>query len=105
MGSKRDTSGSKTTDSLRQALKSKKRRTEDTAPEVIDITKQGSGKVNIKLQDSILHGGTSPVVELDNIHSTEGGGDMPPPDTPGPIFPTYAPDKETRATAKVLKML
>ena len=45
------------------------------------------------------------MVELDNIHSTEGGEDMPPPDAPGPIIPTYAPVKETRATAEVLKML
>ena len=45
------------------------------------------------------------MVELDNIHSTEGGGDMPPPDASGPIIPAYAPDKETRAAAKVLKML
>ena len=46
-----------------------------------------------------------PVVELDNIHSTEGGGDMPPPDAPGPTIPTYAPDEETRAAAKVLETL
>ena len=39
------------------------------------------------------------MVELDNIHSTEGGGDIPPPDAPGPIIPAYAPDKETRAAA------
>ena len=86
-------------------MKSKKKRSEDTAPEIINITKQGSGKVNIKLQDSILHGETSPVVELDNTHSTEGGGDMPPPDAPGPTIPTYAPDEETRAAAEVFKML
>ena len=30
---------------------------------------------------------------------------MPPPDTPGLIVPAYAPDKETKATAEVLKML
>ena len=61
--------------------------------------------MNIELQDSILHGGTSPVVELDKIHSTEGEEDMPPPDAPGPIIPTYAPDEETRAAAEVLEML
>ena len=33
------------------------------------------------------------------------GGDMPPPDAPGPIIPTYAPDEETRAAAEVLEML
>ena len=48
---------------------------------------------------------TLPVVELDKIHSTEGGEDMPPPDAPGPIIPAYAPDKETRAATEVLKML
>ena len=30
---------------------------------------------------------------------------MPPPDAPGPSIPTYAPDEETRAAAKVLEML
>ena len=30
---------------------------------------------------------------------------MPPPDTPGQIVPTYAPDEETKAAAEVLKML
>ena len=30
---------------------------------------------------------------------------MPPPDAPGPIIPTYAPDKEIRAAAEALKML
>ena len=30
---------------------------------------------------------------------------MPPPDSPGPIIPTYAPDEETRAIAEVLEML
>ena len=28
---------------------------------------------------------------------------MPPPDAPGPIIPTYAPDKETRAAAEMLQ--
>ena len=83
----------------------RKRSLKTTAPEIMDITKQGSGKANIKLQDSVLHGGTLPVIKLDNIHSTEGGVEMPPPDAPGPTIPTYAPDEETRATAKVLKTL
>ena len=43
--------------------------------------------------------------ELDNIHFTEGGGDMSPPDALGPTIPTYAPDEETRAAAEVLEML
>ena len=30
---------------------------------------------------------------------------MPPPDAPGPIIPTYPPDKETRAVAEVPKTL
>ena len=67
--------------------------------------KPGSGQANIKIRDSTLHGGTSPVVELDKIHSTEGGEDMHPLDAPGPIIPTYAPDEETRAAAEVLKAL
>ena len=46
-----------------------------------------------------------PWFELDKIHSTEGGEDMPPPDAPGPIIPTYAPDKETRAATEVLEVL
>ena len=104
-GPKRSTHSLKATSSPKQALKSKKKRSEDTAPEVIDITKQGSGEANIELRDFVLHGENSPVVELDNIHSTEGGGDMPPPDAPGHIIPTYAPDKETRVAAEVLEML
>ena len=55
--------------------------------------------------ETVLHGGTLPVVELDKIHSTEGREDMPLPDAPGPIIPTYAPDEETRAAAEVLKTL
>ena len=45
------------------------------------------------------------MVKLDKIHLIEGGEDMPPPDTPGPIIQTYAPDKETRAATEVLKAL
>ena len=30
---------------------------------------------------------------------------MPPPDAPGPIIPTYAPDEQTRAVAEFLKTL
>ena len=45
------------------------------------------------------------MVQLDKTHSTEGGEDMPPPDVPGPIIPTCAPDEETRPAAEVLKML
>ena len=30
---------------------------------------------------------------------------MPPPDAPGPIIQTYAPDEETRAATKTLKAL
>ena len=70
MGLKRGTQGSKATNSPKQASESKKKRSEDTAPEVIDITKQGKGKVNIKLRDSILHGEILPMVELANINST-----------------------------------
>ena len=45
------------------------------------------------------------MVELDIIHSTGEGGDMPPPDVLGPTISTHAPDKETRAAAAVLKVL
>ena len=83
----------------------KKKKSGGTAPEIIDITKLGSGEANIKLQDSILHGGTLPVIELDKMHSTEGGEDMAPPDAPEHIIPTYALDEETRAAAEVLEML
>ena len=104
----------KTTSSLKPALKSKKtKKSECTAPEVIDITKPGSDEANIQLrhakdqelQDSILPSETSPVVELDKIDSAEGGGDMLPPDAPGPIIPTYAPDEETRAATETPKVL
>ena len=44
------------------------------------------------------------MVELVKINSA-GGRDMHPPDTPGSIIPTYAPDKETRAAAETLKVL
>ena len=58
-----------------------------------------------ELQDSVLPGDTLPVVELDKINSAEGGRDMPPPEAPGPIIPSYAPDEETRAAAETLKVL
>ena len=45
------------------------------------------------------------MVEWDNIDSAEGGRDMPPPDTPGPIIPTSAPDEETRVAAETLEVL
>ena len=43
------------------------------------------------------------MVELDKIHSTEGGEDMPPSDALGPVIPTYAPDEEV--DTEVLEML
>ena len=109
LGSMRGSHGLKTTSSLNPAPKSKKtKKSKGTAPEVIDIMKPGSDEANIKLrhakdqelQDSILPGETLPVVELDKINLTEGGEDMPPPDAPGPIIPTYAPDEETRAATE-----
>ena len=45
------------------------------------------------------------MVELDKIDLAEGGRDMPPPDAPGPIIPTSAPDEETRAAAETLEVL
>ena len=50
--------------SLKPALKSKKKKSESTAAEIIDITKPESGDKNIELGDFI------PVVELDKINST-----------------------------------
>ena len=75
--------------------------------------KPGSDEVNIQLRhtkdqelrDSVLPGETSPVVELDKINSAEGERDMPPPDAPGPIIPTSAPDGETRAATETLEAL
>ena len=58
-----------------------------------------------ELQDSILSGETSPVVELGKIDSAEGGKDMPPPDAPGSSIPTFAPDEETRAATETLEAL
>ena len=58
-----------------------------------------------ELQDSVLTGETSPVVELDKIDSAEGGRDMPPPDAPGSIIPTSAPDEDIRAAIETLKVL
>ena len=63
---------------------SKKKKSEGTAAEIIDITKPGSGNENIELGDSV------PVVKLDKIDSIGRWKNMPPPDTPGLIVPAYA---------------
>ena len=68
------------------------------AAEIIDIAKQGSDE-NIKLGDSV------PVVELDKIDLIGRWKNMPPPYTPGLIFPAYAPDEETKAAAEALESL
>ena len=100
--------------SPKPALKPKKvKKSKGTTPEVIDITKPGSDKVKIQLrhtknqelQNSILLGETSPVVELDKINSAEGGQDMPPPDATRPSIPTSAPDEETRVATETLEAL
>ena len=62
----------KITNSLK-SLKSKKKKSEGMAAEIIDITKPGSDE-NIKLGDSV------PVVELDQIDSIGRWKEMPPPD-------------------------
>ena len=67
--------------------------------------KRGSGEENIEPRVSILYGGTSPVVELDKIDSTDGREDMPPPDAPGLTIPTYVPDEKTKPAAEVLEVL
>ena len=77
--------GSKTISSQKPAPKSKENKSESTAAEIIDIMKPGSGDKSIELGDFI------PVVELDKIGSTGRRKNMPPPDTPGQIVPTYAP--------------
>ena len=84
--------GSKITSSPESAVKSKKKKSEGIAAEIIDIMKPGSDE-NIEL------GGSVSVVELDKINSIGRWKDMPPPDTPGLIVPAYAPDEETKAAA------
>ena len=75
--------------------------------------KPGSDEVEIQLrhtkdqelQNSILPGETSPMVELYKINPAEGGKDMPPPDATGSSIPTFAPDEETRVATETLKAL
>ena len=90
--------GSKTTSSLKSAPKSKKKKSEGTTAEVIDIMKPGSDE-NIEMGDPV------PVVELDKINLIGRLKDTPPPDTPGLIVPAYTSDKETRAASEVLETL
>ena len=76
------------------------------APEIIDTMKPGSDKAkDQELQNFVLPGETSPVVELGKIDSAERGKDMPQPDAPGSSIPTFAPDEETRAATETLKAL
>ena len=86
--------GSKTTSSLKCALKSKKKKSEGMTAEVIDIMKPGSDE-NIKL------GAPVPVVELDKIDSIGRLKDIPSSDTLGLTVPAYVPDEDTRAAAEV----
>ena len=72
--------GLKTTSSPKSASRSKKKKSEGMAAEVIDITKPGSDE-NIKLGDPV------PVVELDKIDLIGRLKDIPPSDTPGLIVP------------------
>ena len=90
--------GSKITNSPKSALKSKKKKSEGMAAEIINITKPG-GDENIK------HGDSVPVVKPDKMDSIGRWKDMPPQDTPGLIVPAYAPDEETKAAAEVLEIL
>ena len=73
--------GLKTIGFLKFVPKSKKKKSEGTAAEIIDIMKPGSGDENIQLGNSF------PVVELDKINSIGRWKNMPPPDTPGLIVP------------------
>ena len=113
-GLKQRSHASKTAGSLKSTPKSKKsKKSKGTAPKVIDITKPEGDDVKLQLkyakdpqlQDSILSGETSSVVELGKIDSAGGEKDMPPPDAPGSCIPTFAPDEETRAAAETLKPL
>ena len=79
-------------------MKSKKKKSEGTTAEVIDITKLGSDE-NIKLGDPV------PDIELDKIDSIGRLKDIPSSDALGLTVPAYAPDEKTRATAEVLKTL
>ena len=77
----------------------KKKKSEGTTAEVIDIMKPGSDE-NIELGDPVT------VVELDKINLIGRLKDIPSSDTLGLIAPAYAPDEETRAAAaEVLKTL
>ena len=69
---------------------------EGTAAEIIDITMPGSDE-NIELGHPV------PVVELDQINSVGRWKDIPPSDTPGLIFPAYAPDDETEPLPRFSK--
>ena len=73
------------------ALKSKKKKSEGTTAELIDISKPGSDE-NIELGDSV------PVVELDKIDSSHRSKVIPSSDTQGPTVP----DEEARVAAEVL---
>ena len=79
--------GFKTAATLKSASKLKKtKESEVSITEIINILKPGSDEVDIKLrqtkdqelQSLILPGDTSPVVELDQVDSTEGEKNMPP---------------------------
>ena len=75
--------------------------------------KPGSDEADIKLrhtkdqelQNSILSGETSPVVELDKIDPAEGGKDMPPTRCYRIQHSNFAPDEETRVAAETLEAL
>ena len=104
----------KTAGAPKPPQKSKKpKKSEGTAPEVINITKPEGDEAKLQLKygkdpqlrDSILSGEILPVVELGKIDSAEGEKDMPPPDAPGSCIPTFAPDEETRAATETLKAL
>ena len=76
------------------ALKSKKKKSEGTSAELIDILKPGSDE-NIKLGDSV------PVVELNKINFPRRSKFIPSSDTQG----WTVPDDEARVAAEVLQAL
>ena len=85
-------------DSPKSTSKSKKKKSDGTAAEIIYIMKPGSDE-NIELGDSV------PVVELHKINLIGRWKECLQPDTPGLIVRAYAPDEEIKATAEVLKTL
>ena len=114
MPPKQSNRGLKTAATPKSTSKPKKiSESEASVPMVIDISKLGSDRVDIrqrqasdwKLQSSILPGDTSPVVELNKVDLTEGEKDVPPSDASELGITTSALDEEARTAAETFKAL